>query len=86
MFIVAAAIVMTGVDPVQVVEYSIIFSVVILPLSYFPILMAARDNDYMYPYANGWLADILGWSYLIVISVAALFAIPLLIMTHGGKG
>lgn len=85
-FAAAATIVMTGVDPVQVVEYSIIFSVVILPLSYFPILVAARDKDYMFPYQNGWLADILGWFFLIVISIAALFAIPLLIMTHGGKG
>jgi len=40
----------------------------------------------MGPYANGWLAGILGWAYFILICIAALAAIPLLIITHGGKG
>jgi len=86
MFIIAAVIVMTGVDPVQVVEYSIIFAVVILPLTYLPVLLAAADEDHMGPNRNGWLASILGWAYFVLICIAALAAIPLLIITHGGKG
>jgi len=86
MFILAALIIFTGVDPVEVVEYSIVFSIVILPLTYLPMLLAARDTDYMGPYANGWLAGILGWAYFVLICIAALAAIPLLIITHGGKG
>jgi Mn2+/Fe2+ NRAMP family transporter len=85
-FIAAAAIVLTGVDPVEVVEYSIIFSVVILPLTYFPMLLVAQDPDEMGPYVNGKLANVLGWAFLILISLAALAAIPLLIITNGGKG
>jgi Mn2+/Fe2+ NRAMP family transporter len=85
-FIAAAAIVLTGVDPVEVVEYSIIFSVVILPLTYFPMLLVAQDPDEMGPHVNGKLANILGWAFLILISLAALAAIPLLIITNGGKG
>jgi len=85
-FVVAALIVLTGVDPVEIVEYSIIFAVVILPLSYFPMLLVAQDEDYMGPFKNGKLANILGWFYLILITIVALFAIPLLIITHGGKG
>lgn len=85
-FLAATLIVLTGVDPVQVVEYSIIFSVVILPLTYFPMLLVARDKEYMEPYQNGWLANTLGWFYLILITIAALAAIPLLIITNGGKG
>jgi Mn2+/Fe2+ NRAMP family transporter len=85
-FFAAAAIVLTGVDPVEVVEYSIIFSVVILPLTYFPMLLVAQDPDEMGPYVNGKLANILGWAFLILISIAALAAIPLLIITNGGKG
>ncbi|HKP46400.1 MAG TPA: divalent metal cation transporter [Pyrinomonadaceae bacterium] len=85
-FILAAAIVMTGVDPVQVVEYSIIAAVIILPLTYFPMLMVARDKEYMGAHANGWLAESLGWFYLVLITIAALGAIPLLIITHGGEG
>jgi len=86
MFVLAALIIFTGVDPVEVVEYSIVFSIVILPLTYLPMLLAARDTDYMGPYANGWLAGILGWAYFVLICIAALAAIPLLIITHGGKG
>jgi Mn2+/Fe2+ NRAMP family transporter len=86
MLVIGAVIVLTGVDPVQVVEYSIIFAIVILPLTYLPMLLAARDKDYMGPYTNGWLAAILGWFYFVVICIAALVAIPLLIITHGGKG
>jgi Mn2+/Fe2+ NRAMP family transporter len=85
-FVLATLIVLTGVDPVAVVEYSIIFAVVILPLTYFPMLLVARDEDYMGPHTNGWLADALGWFYLILITLVALAAIPLLIITHGGKG
>ena len=86
MFVLAALIIFTGVDPVEVVEYSIVFSIVILPLTYLPMLLAACDIDYMGPYANGWLAGILGWAYFFLICIAALAAIPLLIITHGGKG
>ena len=85
-FVLAALIILTGVDPVQVVEYSIVFSIVILPLTYLPMLLAARDEDYMGPYANGWLAAILGWAYFVLICIAALAAIPLLVITHGGRG
>jgi manganese transport protein len=86
MFLLAALIDMTGVDPVQVVEYSIIFSVVILPLTYFPMLMAAEDEDLMGPFKNGWLANTLGWLFLIIITLAALSALPLFLITHGGEG
>jgi len=86
MLLAATLIILTGVDPVQVVEYSIIFAVVILPLTYFPMLLVARDKDYMGHFANGWLADIFGWLYFVIILLAALAAIPLLIITHGGEG
>jgi Mn2+/Fe2+ NRAMP family transporter len=85
-FVLATGIIITGVDPVQVVEYSIIAAVVILPLTYFPTLLAAQDKDYMGSHVNGRLSNVLGWSYLIVITIAALAAIPLLIITHGGEG
>jgi manganese transport protein len=85
-FILAALIVLTGVDPVQIVEYSVIFSVVILPLTYFPMILVARDKREMGAHANGKLAETFGWLYLLLISLAALAAIPLLILTNGGKG
>jgi manganese transport protein len=84
-FVLATLIILTGVDPISVVEYSIIFSVVILPLTYFPVLLVARDEDCMGPNKNGKLADILGWIFLVLVTLAAIAAIPLLIITKGGQ-
>jgi Mn2+/Fe2+ NRAMP family transporter len=50
------------------------------------MLLVAQDPDEMGPYVNGKLANVLGWAFLILISLAALAAIPLLIITNGGKG
>jgi len=85
-FCAAMLIVMTGIDPVQVVEYSIILSVVVLPFTYFPVLMVARDKRVMGQHANGMLANTLGWFYLVAITLAALAAVPLFLLTHGGRG
>ena len=85
-FMIAAAVTLTGIDPVNLVEYSIVFSVVILPLSYLPVLAVARNTTIMGSDANGPIANVLGWFYLLLITGAAVAAIPLLIITHGGKG
>jgi manganese transport protein len=85
-FALGTMVALTGINPVSIVEYSIVFSVVILPFTYFPVLMVARDRRIMGRHANGVLANALGWFYLVLITVAALAALPLLILTHGGKG
>jgi len=56
----ALAIVVTGVDPVMLTEYAVIFSAVALPLTYIPILLVANDPEYMGANANGRLANVLG--------------------------
>jgi manganese transport protein len=76
----------TGVDPVIVTEYAVIGSVVALPLTYLPVLLIARDPAYMGEHTNGSLATALGWLYLVIISVVAVAAIPLLIITNAGSG
>ncbi|HXC49700.1 MAG TPA: divalent metal cation transporter [Candidatus Limnocylindrales bacterium] len=83
-FVIAGLVMLTGVDPISLVEYSIVFAVVILPLTYLPVLMFARDRRVMGSHVNGRLASGLGWFYLAVVSLAALAAIPLLILSHGG--
>jgi manganese transport protein len=85
-FTLSMLIVSTGIDPVEIVEYAIVFSVIILPLSYFPVLMVAKDRQYMGGFANGKLSNTLGWFYLILLTICGVAAIPLLILTHGGKG
>jgi manganese transport protein len=82
----ALAIVMTGIDPVQLTEFAVIFSVVALPLTYLPILLVANDRAYMGKYKNGWVSNVLGVAYLVVILVVSLTAIPLMILTNVGQG
>jgi manganese transport protein len=85
LLVLATGIVMTGVDPVVLTEYAIIFSVAALPLTYLPILLVANDAAYMGRYRNGRLANVLGVVYLFIIMVVALTAIPLMIITNAGQ-
>lgn len=82
----AFVVVATGVDPVQLTEYAVVFSVVALPFTYLPMLLVARDRTYMGEYANGWLSNIVGWLYFALILVIAAAAVPLLFATNGGGG
>ncbi|MFC8492033.1 NRAMP family divalent metal transporter [Streptomyces sp. NPDC057235] len=77
-------LVLTGVDPVMVTEYSLVFAAVALPLTYLPILVVANDPEYMGEARNGWFANLMGGVYLIVVLVAAVAAIPLMIATKAG--
>ncbi|MDX6359063.1 MAG: hypothetical protein QOH37_2117 [Nocardioidaceae bacterium] len=83
--LVAAAILMTTVDPILVTELSVVFSAVALPLTYFPILVVANDPDYMGEHVNGRLANGLGTVFLGLVLVAAVAAIPLLLWTRMGQ-
>ena len=86
LLVLALLVIMTGIDPVMLTEYSVIFSVVALPLTYIPILLVANDRAYMGRYVNGRLANAFGLLYLVIIGVVALTAIPLMIITHQGQG
>jgi Mn2+/Fe2+ NRAMP family transporter len=85
LLVLAFGVVMTGVDPVMLTEYAVIFSVVALPLTYLPILLVANDRAYMGTHANGRLANVLGVAYLLIILTVSLSAIPLMILTNVGQ-
>jgi manganese transport protein len=76
---------LTTLDPIKVTEYSIVFSAVALPLTYFPILVVANDRAYMGDSVNGRLTNVLATGYLGVIGLAALAAIPLMVLTAAGQ-
>jgi manganese transport protein len=80
------AIAQSGINPVEITEYSVVFSVVALPLTYLPVLLIAGDRSFMSEFANGRIATFLGWLYFAVIVVLALAAVPLLLITNGGGG
>jgi Mn2+/Fe2+ NRAMP family transporter len=86
LFALALAIVLTGVDVMTLVEFAILFSILVLPLTYLPLLLLAGDKKYMGQHVNGPLAKTLGWLYFAVISLAAIAALPLYLLTSGGNG
>ena len=85
-FVLALGIVMTGYDPVKITEYSVIFSVVALPLTFLPILLVANDPVYMGRYRNGRFSNVVGVVYFVLILAISLSAIPLMILSNGGQG
>jgi manganese transport protein len=82
----AMLIVLSGINPVEITEYAVVFSVVALPLTYLPILLVAEDRSLMGEHANGRISKTLGWTYFSVIIVLAVSAVPLLLATNGGGG
>jgi len=84
-FILAVMIVLTGIEVMTLVDYAIVFSVVVLPLTYLPLMLLAGDKSYMGQYANKWLAKGLGWTYFAIVTAAAVAAVPLYLLTSGGQ-
>jgi Mn2+/Fe2+ NRAMP family transporter len=80
------AIAMSGVNPVKIVEVSVIFAVVVLPFTYYPVLRVASDRKLMGTHVNNRLITVAGRFYFALIVAAALAAIPLMILTHMGDG
>jgi manganese transport protein len=85
MLTLATIIGVTGIDPLQLVNISIIFGMILLPLTYYPILRAASDRELMGKHVNSTWDRILGTVILVLILVAAVAAIPLMIATNFGK-
>lgn len=79
-------ITLTGVDPVNLVEYAVIFSAVVLPLTYWPILRVAGSRQSLGEQAEGVVMKALGWVFLVLVTVAAVAGVPLLFLTHAGRG
>ena len=78
------AVAQTGVDPVSLTEYAVIFSIPVLPLTYLPILLVGNDPNVMGKHVNGPITRVLGWSYFGLICLLALAAPVLFIWTNGG--
>jgi Mn2+/Fe2+ NRAMP family transporter len=83
--VIGAAVLFTGVDPIMVTEYSVVFSAIALPLTYLPILIVANDSEYMGDETNGRLTNMMASVYLVIILVASVAAIPLMIVTGAGQ-
>ncbi len=84
--LVGVGVLLTTIDPIQLTEYTLVFSAVALPLTYLPILVVANDRGYLGRRVNGPVANAFGMLYLVIVLVAAVAAIPLMIGTRMGGG
>ncbi len=85
MFLLALTIALTGVRPLQLVDLSIVFGMVIMPLTYYPILRVAADKTIMGKHVNSRFDTVVGIIFLVLITAAAIAAIPLMVLTHSGQ-
>lgn len=85
MFAVAAVIVLTGVRPLQLVNFSIIFGMAVMPFTYYPILRVAADKSIMGKHVNTKFDTAVGIAFLVLIILAAIAAFPLMVLTHAGR-
>lgn len=81
----AGVVILTGIDPIALTEYAVLLSVIVMPLTYYPIFRTARDKKIMGKYQNGKVANAFGWVYLGIISIVSLAAIPLMVFTSRGS-
>lgn len=81
----ATVIALTGIEPLKLVDYSIILGMVLMPLTYYPILTAAGDTQRMGKHASKRWLHVAGWVFLGLIVVAAVIALPLTFVTHLGE-
>ena len=85
MLVVAALLVLSGFDPLKLVNISVVFGMVVMPLTYYPIMRAAMDKGIMGRHVNSRADTAVGILFLILITLAALAAIPLMILTNSGQ-
>ncbi len=83
--LIGIGVMMTGIDPVQLTEFSVVFSAIALPLTYLPILIVANDPEYMGRHVNGRGLSLVGLVYLVIILIVSVAAIPLMIITGAGQ-
>ncbi|HEX6897521.1 MAG TPA: divalent metal cation transporter [Bryobacteraceae bacterium] len=85
MLVVAALIALSGFDPLNLVNISVVFGMVVMPLTYYPIMRCAMDGGVMRRHVNSKMDTAMGIFFLILITLAAVAAIPLMIATNSGE-
>jgi len=75
--IAASLIVAIGIDPLKVTLLAMAFNVVVMPFLVLPLLFLMNDEDYLGPYTNGWVSNVVVSFVTVMGFVLAIVAIPL---------
>jgi len=82
---IAALLALSGFDPLKLVNISVVFGMVVMPLTYYPIMRVAMDRGIMKRHVNSRTDTAIAILFLILITLAAVAAIPLMILTDSGQ-
>lgn len=82
--LVAAAIGLFGMDPLQLALFASTLIALFLPISLSPFLVIMNDRQYLRDDTNGRLANIFLVAVLLIAFVVAVVSIPLAILSGGG--
>jgi Mn2+/Fe2+ NRAMP family transporter len=85
MLAIALLLVLSGLRPSQLVNLSVIFGMVVMPFTYYPVLRVAMDEGIMGKHVNQTMDTALGAAILVLIVGAAVAAIPLMLATDFGR-
>lgn len=83
--VLAALVVLSGLDPSKLVNISVVFGMVVMPLTYYPIMRVAMDKGIMKRHVNSRADTAIGMLFLVLITLAAFAAIPLMLLTNSGQ-
>ena len=73
----AALIVLTGIDPLSVTIFSMVLTAATLPVAIVPFLFLMNDRRYVRSYRNGWLSNAVVIAIIGLAFVLAIVSIPL---------
>lgn len=82
---VACVLILAGVKALQLVNISVIFGMVVMPFTYYPILRTAGDKGIMGKHVNSRADSMVAGAFLVLIVIAAAAAVPLMLLTHFGQ-
>jgi manganese transport protein len=80
----AVGLALTTLNPITVTVYAVLFSSMLLPFAFLPVLLVGNDQEIMGDLANGRLSNAVGTVVLAVSAVIAVAAFPLLVLSKAG--
>lgn len=81
----STALALTTVNPITVTIIAVVFSAMLLPLTFLPVLLVGNDRQVMGELANGRLSNAVGTATLLLSVVVSAAALPLLVLTRAGS-
>jgi Mn2+/Fe2+ NRAMP family transporter len=74
---------LTGIDPLQLTIFSMIFTALVLPVVVVPFLVVMNDPAYLRDQTNGWFSNAAVLLIVVIAFVLSATSVPLTIFSGG---